>query len=389
MKQLFLYSLLVFFFTTVQAQFAPAHANQLNHVDIRDLVQYQNEQYPFAKIVLLDLRRNSPRYYPFGVEFRGAGVKKRLYTRENAVYGVEIEGRVRYDRERFWVNLISFYHATMGGFRFRRHRVLVDQVRNQVLRIETEQDFSLQDTNFRVEIGLAQRKVILIDDEKDITKVYPIAVGAFDFGITKQAHGRTRLVTPIFTAPNIQPAFIQSERCDPNYYECKPFIRIMNGARGWTDIGFHIQQNPQLERGFVSHGCMRMREKDLYEMNAIFKYNSQKTSSVNMKMFLRSTIDHPYPMHNNWFHSVENFGTELEPQTGKDRFDLTALEKVQSLPPVHQLVEYQPSDEDRSEYEGRYRDGDDDSLIDGIGGGIKKGFKGIKNGVKGLFDKLF
>lgn len=339
----------------------------LQNVDIRDLVKFRGSEHPFLQILLTDLRNNSGRYFPFGVEFRGVGPFNKYYARENAVYGVEIEGYPQSERRQFTVNLIAMYHSSLSGVRFRRVQVTVDNSQKQVVKIQPVEDFSISDTNFRVEVGIAQRKVLLIDDQKKITKVYPVAVGALDYGVRPVTHRQFMLMTPAFATSHFQPTKITSHRCDPNYYECKPFIRIMTLQKGATDIGFHIKQNPKLERGFVSHGCMRLREKDLYEMLAIFKRRNVDRAEVKMQYFIENRIDHPYPMLDDWHTRVRNDGDRYDPIPGKDEFDLTAIERVSGPANVQALRGYRPTAEDDREYlrslqknyVPRYRDYDD------------------------------
>ncbi|MEK7692428.1 MAG: L,D-transpeptidase, partial [Bdellovibrionota bacterium] len=140
----------------------------------------------------------------------------------------------------------------------------------------------LEKTSFRATINLADRKIVLVDGNNGITKNYPLGVGGFDEGVGNNER-QYRLMTPYFRNATLKRATVIFARSDPTYYQSMPFIRLIRGNFEWTPIGLHTNmvgdrlqnsnlENPAVFRGFNSHGCMRMRPKDLYELYFLVMY---------------------------------------------------------------------------------------------------------------------
>ena len=132
-------------------------------------------------------------------------------------------------------------------------------------------------------------------------KNYPVGVGGFSM------EGE-------YLTPNLTSNFYLSKqyniknRRDKPYFKGEPFLRIMkyNGnSLLRTPFGLHISQGSKyktndVNRGFVSHGCIRMRAKDLREIYEL-SLNSQFDIPVRIqfnKFF--SEAYHPYPLNNSY-----------------------------------------------------------------------------------------
>src|SRR5690606_4421436 len=82
----------------------------------------------------------------------------------------------------------------------------------------------LAQTNFEVEVGLIDRKVIIKDYANSLKMIFPLGVGGFDEGI--QNLGATGLVTPRFQSAWLDKREAYASRTKPAYFAGKPFLRI-------------------------------------------------------------------------------------------------------------------------------------------------------------------
>lgn len=64
-------------------------------------------------------------------------------------------------------------------------------------------------------------------------------------------------------------------RTYPSYYRGRPFFGIIAEDGNYKQIGMHYQIDSALVRGFVSHGCIRTRDSDLYQLDAILNEGGQ------------------------------------------------------------------------------------------------------------------
>ncbi|MBL6991273.1 MAG: L,D-transpeptidase [Bacteriovoracaceae bacterium] len=193
----------------------------------------------------------------------------------------------------------------------------------------------LEDTDFRVDIDLGGRKLVLTDHKShtvghlsdvDIELVYPIAIGGF----TSQ---NTDITTPDWSDVYLDKKTIISKRWSPSYYKGKPFLRVMkskNIEQGWTGIGIHRRMNSKLRRSPDSHGCIRMREWDLKTVHAIIYFRDRRYTDISIhKQFGRYSY-HPYKLHNTSYQKVKYFSSS--PHIRRDRHGLTIYKHVYENP---------------------------------------------------------
>ncbi len=170
------------------------------------------------------------------------------------------------------------------------------------------EDIPIAETNFSFYTDIVERKTIAFDIKSEITKVFPVAVGALDvrtfYGMDDFVGSMTVEMTDnakIFLGQGLG---LYESRIRPWYYKGRPFLGILdNNGSTYKEIGYHykIDEGP-LVRGFVTHGCIRVRDKDLYQMSAMV-FSSQGDVSVKvvnsfskdseLKPF--ASIEHPYP----------------------------------------------------------------------------------------------
>jgi hypothetical protein len=117
--------------------------------------------------------------------------------------------------------------------------------------------------NPEIIVSLDKFTVHLFDRTSGFSEVYPAGVGILSSNgtsITPTGHFKT--------SSNTSDSWYYTEkRWSPAYYDGKPFLRInaLNSA-GQHTYGLHGPIDPQLNRGYVSHGCIRMRAQDIINL---------------------------------------------------------------------------------------------------------------------------
>jgi hypothetical protein len=192
-------------------------------------------------------------------------------------------------------------------------------------------------TNFVAEVGLVDRKAVFTDTSNNLRITVPIGVGSFDEGVLNP--GKVSLLTPRFKKAALTAGATITKRDKPNYFGGKPFIRIVDGANEeFTAIGFHTEINENFYRGFDSHGCMRMRDIDLFMIHDLVKL-SQSRIDLTMSYKTETLADHPSPKADRRYKAVLNVGTKENPQMIIDRDYLVQTTSIRGKPPVDLLLD--------------------------------------------------
>lgn len=113
-------------------------------------------------------------------------------------------------------------------------------------------------------VSLDGLTIELIDEATGFHKVYPVGVGA-----RGRDSGKSFTPTGSFRLGNDTSSgwWWYERRYNPSYFDGLPFLRITaKNSRGHNTYGFHGPITDELIRGFVSHGCMRMRPDDIIEL---------------------------------------------------------------------------------------------------------------------------
>lgn len=200
----------------------------------------------------------------------------------------------------------------------------------------------LSNTNFKVDVALVARKAIISDRANDITMVFPLGVGSFDVGVL---HDSVSLLTPRFKKGFLDKRTLIYKREKPRYYAGKPFIRITTRTddleKGWTGIGFHAQPNlDTFVRAFDSHGCMRMQLADLYTLYWIVDGSPREQTPVTVSYYMKSELNHPFPLRDTPWRQVNNIGSESSPMYNLDRDGLTeAVLEWRTEAPIADLID--------------------------------------------------
>ncbi|MGK5088372.1 L,D-transpeptidase [Bdellovibrionota bacterium FG-2] len=330
-------------------------------VDLRDLAQFDSQLRPYAEAVLKEMETKPAEFFPAGVTFSrsGAGISREKIGKTarhksliNTVYGVEINELPTNNIDgTSTLPLVALFQSKDTGYVFRKMKITLTQVDYYapmtLAAAEILEDIPASNTRFSLEIGLVERKAVLTDDITGIRKVYPLGVGSFDEGVTTGG-GPTTLLTPRYANASLQRSTTIRARSDKEYFHGMPFIRVIDSKSKQTPIGLHIVQHSSdapggrnfnyMLRGFDSHGCMRLREKDLYEVYAILMNESESLIPISISYHISDLEEHPLPLLDNSYRRVKNFWTAAKPAAQRDDVDkLLITEVVKAKPPVQKL----------------------------------------------------
>ena len=195
-----------------------------------------------------------------------------------------------------------------------------------------------------ITVSLGDRLAVLEDDATGFRRSFPLGVGAID-----EVHfkGVTTLQTPTTELSVLSKNTLVRKLGKPKYFRNKPFIPLTVPLAAPQEnkpvryrssaIAFHIWQSPKFQRGFLSHGCMRMRDRDLDEL-LTFVEGVKDTVPVKIRIEKVAGAGHPFPYLGDVYHQVHNFGTKDHPIARKIKDDegayLTKLETTKHAPPA-------------------------------------------------------
>jgi hypothetical protein len=285
---------------------------------------------PDAEVIVSDIQLDAQKYIPEGTQ--DTTIIGTLALQQNPI---EKNGSTIYS------DVSALLESKTKGDFFRRYSITVisGSMGRQVTQV-TFSDTPLSEFHFQIDAGLISREVVLEDPDHHMTILYPIGVGGIDPAVEDPT--KTSLLTPLFENGVLKRKTVISHRSYPTYYRNLPFMPITTDKGVQTDIGFHIsilsdgdwanKGGQYLVRGFDSHGCMRLREKDLNEFYTIVKKGGSEELPVNVNYFIynRGSDGHreeqygelaaigAYPIFGNYYQSVTNFGTADHPIMRRD-----------------------------------------------------------------------
>jgi len=312
-----------------------------DQVDIRD---YRSADLGVGDITSLDrnellLAMEGSDFFHSSAKFSVDGATKSNY--ENTVYDVEI-------LQKLPTNLVykkldipgegsSFYIRALirEGDNIFFRTLFVKKADFGFITV-VDKDTPLSTIEFTGTVYLKERLLVLTGktsqdpSETPIELVYPIGPGALDEGYKFHEDGKIRSLTPEYKGAKLERKWLQMSRERPSHFQGKPFVRITDPRGGYTALGFHIKQTKTLDRSFQSRGCIRMREKDLYELAMIVKYGKQESVSLDFTYDrLEEGPSYPWSRDDSHYYRPKNFGTKSSPQFRRDpEYGLLIVEKV-------------------------------------------------------------
>ena len=299
-------------------------ANLVLHVDLRDVVEHYGASFPEAKTMLTKITDKENYFFPGDVDYLSSGPRKN--RERNQIYGLEIKECPFVLDDRVEFHIQAFYQWK-GSFYYQIFYVHLDRKTSQVTYLISYKNSIWENRKLKIEIFSLERKVFLTQSNGNIIKIYPIAVGGFDEAVLSNS---VSLVTPHYRNAYLNLSVSQRSRNNPNYFKGRPFLRISTQNTIWTPIGLHIKQNAKLRRGFESHGCIRMREKDLYELYQFLVGTSDGKIPLSITHTSTMAWDHPYP-------TIEDSYNTITRPPRRDQDGLMIMHRVYAMPPIHEF----------------------------------------------------
>lgn len=270
------------------------------YVSLKDLAEYAN--HPTAKLIAKDLEMFA----------RG----KQTQLSDQTLISVRPQQDLVAGRK---ISFVMFFLANKKADRKQSLLLKVsaelnaskDKILDPVIENVTE----LSKTQFSVQVSLIELKAKVYDSVTGSTFIYPIGGSAFDVGILPRSMGKTIFASPAFVGSMPKSAAIESRK-SPAYYAGKPFLRIVPNNSSESLYGFHTtpfdyldkhKSAENLARGYVSAGCLRLKDDDLSELYQIVAYGAATAVPVEIKYTTDWQEQHPYPIINNGYHTVSGY----------------------------------------------------------------------------------
>lgn len=140
--------------------------------------------------------------------------------------------------------------------------------------LSIDQAIPVSTLNFEVKAYIKPLVTEMVEKKHGIKIYLPFGGPGIDHGVTPRAYAGSVFMTPFFKGALKRSKAI-SKRCEPAHYKCKPFIRLIPDGDDHSLYGYHTEPfQDEFQRGFVSAGCFRLQDSDLYEMLAIVKFGA-------------------------------------------------------------------------------------------------------------------
>lgn len=261
------------------------------NVDLRDLVRYASADKENAQR-MIDLINQDPTRYgvPAGIAYTSL-----RQVGQAAISTVEVQNQTE-----FGADLFLIYSTNKGVW---LNKVNID-VYGNARGIET---VDLTKTPPNVQIDILNRQLTVSEPRTGFLKFAPAAIGSLYHAQLNDPATPYRSLSRPFSRAILSKSKSELSRTKPDYYAGRPFLRIVDldqgSYGGFTPFGLHYQISDELQRGFISNGCFRLRDDDLFELsNMVFlsKKNGVPLTVVN------STANgnrHPYPIIKRWFNT--------------------------------------------------------------------------------------
>ena len=160
-----------------------------------------------------------------------------------------------------------------------------------------------------VQIDIFNRQFIVSEQRSGYLRIAPLGVGSLVNNRLGDPSSGYKSLSATFSHAYLSRSKSELSRKEPDYYGGRPFLRVIDEDQsdygGFTPFGMHYQISGTLERGFVSNGCFRTRDVDLFELsNLVFL---SRKNGVPFSVVQRSANGnrHPYPLISSWYNTPE------------------------------------------------------------------------------------
>lgn len=262
------------------------------NIDLRDLVRFGSEQDRQEAQALIDQVSQSPAAFglPAGITYPKAQLKaiasfavSTLEVQNVSAAGYDLYAIFSSEKE-IWLNKISV--GATGT---------ITEIKKTDL---TRKPLSAQ-------IDIFNRQLVLFDRKSGFLKYAPVSLGALVNIRIGDPNSGFQSLSSTFSRAILSRSKSELSRKEPDYYRGRPFLRIVDldqdAYGGFTPFGLHYQISDVFERGFVSNGCFRLRDTDLYELATMVFLS--RGSGVPISVVKSSPVGnmHPYPLIDSWY----------------------------------------------------------------------------------------
>ncbi len=171
--------------------------------------------------------------------------------------------------------------------------------------------------DLRLIMSIGDTVVRLEDARSGFRRVWPLGVGAVD---TIRLPGAISSLTPTTEYGRLDKRGSWEIMRFPKHFQDKPYLPLhipyeRDGELVWraTWIAFHIWQPPRFARGFLSHGCIRMRDQDLAELSA-FVFGVETFIPVRIRAKPDPEMAHPHWKLKDRYWKLRNIGSSSTPK---------------------------------------------------------------------------
>ena len=279
------------------------------HVDLRDIAIYSKDFPGAAKVILSAIERNP------------ALIKAPYDRGATSILSIDFEKIEVVNSKKHNFELLLFL-GNNGQYFFRRLSVNIDWTRPRTptdQRFELTQfieDIPLGETAFVATVDIFANKLILVDEAHKIWKVFPLQVGALDIRTQDGMDGKVVSLTKelptakLIKVKNNQEGLNTRNRASPRYYRGLPYFSVYVDGEAYREtpgdrIAIAASPTPNgfiSARGFISHGTIRLNDRDLYQLDTILNEGSQ--SEMDFRIVNSAPefelLDHPMPKANEY-----------------------------------------------------------------------------------------
>lgn len=176
---------------------------------------------------------------------------------------------------------------------------------------------ALAEMDLRLIMSIGDTVVRLEDTRSGFRRIWPLGVGAVD---TIRLPGAVSSLTPTTEYGRLDKRGSWEIMRFPKHFQDKPYLPLhipyaRDGRLVWraTWIAFHIWQPPRFARGFLSHGCIRMRDQDLAELSA-FVFGVETFIPVRIRAKPDPEMAHPHWKLKDRYWKLKNIGSASTPK---------------------------------------------------------------------------
>ena len=157
------------------------------------------------------------------------------------------------------------------------------------------------------QIDILNRQMVLSERRSGFVKFAPVSLGSLTNIRLGDSTSGLKSLSSTFNRAVLSRSKSELSRAEPTYYRSRPFLRIVDQDQeafgGFTPFGLHYQISENFERGFVSNGCFRLRDTDLYELATMVFFSRKGGVPLSVVASTSNGNRHPYPLINTWYNS--------------------------------------------------------------------------------------